>query len=35
MKNLFKPLAKSILISLLLAAATSTTDSAIHKKIIG
>ena len=31
--NVLKPLAKSILISLVLAAAASATDAAIHKKI--
>ena len=31
--NVFKPLAKSVLIPLELTAATSTIDAAIHKKI--
>ena len=35
MKNLLKPLAKSVLISLGLTAATSATDAAIHKKMFG
>ena len=34
MKNVLKPLAKSVLIPLELTAAASTTDAAIHKKII-
>ena len=33
MKHVFKPLSKSILISLELTAATSTTYAAIHKKM--
>ena len=33
--NVFKPLAKSVLISLGLTAAASATDAAIHKKIFG
>ena len=35
MKNVLKPLAKSVLIPLGLTAAASATDAAIHKKIIG
>ena len=35
MGNLFKPLAKSVLIPLGLTAAASTTDAAIHKKMLG
>ena len=35
MKNLRKPLAKSILISLRLKAAASATDAAIHQKMFG
>ena len=35
MKNVFKPLAKSVLISLRLTAAVSTADAGIHKKILG
>ena len=35
MKNLLKPLAKSILMPLGLTAAISTTDAAIHKKMFG
>ena len=35
MKNIVKPLAKSILISLGLTAAVSAADAWIHKKIIG
>ena len=34
-KNVFKPLAKSILIPLALTAAALATDSAIHRKIFG
>ena len=34
-KNLLKPLAKSVLIQLRLKAATSATDPAIHKKMFG
>ena len=34
-KNVLKPLAKSVLIPLGLTAATSATDSAIHKKMFG
>ena len=34
MKNVIKPLAKSVLIPLRLAAATSTADAGIHKKIL-
>ena len=33
--NVIKPLAKSLLIPLGLAAAASATDAAIHKKILG
>ena len=33
MKNVLKPLAKSVLIPLRLTAAASATDAAIHKKI--
>ena len=33
--NMLKPLAKSVLISLGLAAAASATDAAIHKKLFG
>ena len=33
MKNVFKPLAKSVLILLVLTVAASTTDAAIHKKM--
>ena len=33
MKNVFKPLAKSVLIPLRLTAAASATDAAIHKKM--
>ena len=33
--NVFKPLAKSVLIPLGLIAAESSTDAAIHKKIFG
>ena len=32
---MFKPLAKSVLISLGLTAAASATDAGIHKKILG
>ena len=35
MKNVLKPLTKSVLIPLGLAAAASATDAAIHKKIFG
>ena len=35
MKNVLKPLAKSVLISLELTAAASATDAAIQKKILG
>ena len=35
MKNLFTPLAKSVLIPLGLKAAASATDAAIHKKTVG
>ena len=35
MKNVSKPLAKSVLILLGLTAAASATDAAIHKKIFG
>ena len=35
MKNILKPLAKSVLILLGLTAAASATDAAIHKKIFG
>ena len=35
MKNLFKPLAKSVLILLGLTAAASAADAGIHKKILG
>ena len=35
MKNVLKPLAKSILIPLGLRTAASVTDTAIHKKIFG
>ena len=35
MKNVLKPLAKSILIPLELTAAASATDAAIQKKILG
>ena len=35
MKNILKPLAESILISLGLIAAASATDAAIHKKMFG
>ena len=35
MKNLLKPPAKSLLISLGLTAAASETDTAIHKKLFG
>ena len=34
-KNVIKPLAKSVLIPLGLTAAASTEDSGIHKKILG
>ena len=34
-KNVLKPLAKSVLIPLGLAAAASATDAAIHKKMFG
>ena len=34
MKNLFKPLAKSVLIPLGLTAAASAADAGIHKKIL-
>ena len=35
MKNVLKPLAKSVLIPLGLTAAASATDAAIHKKMFG
>ena len=35
MKNVLKPLAKSVLIPLELTAAASATDAAIQKKILG
>ena len=35
MKNVIKPLAKSVLIPLGLTAAASAADAGIHKKIIG
>ena len=35
MKNVLKPLAKSVLIPLGLTAASSATDAAIHKKMFG
>ena len=35
MKNLIKPLAKSVLIPLGLTAAASAADAGIHKKILG
>ena len=35
MKNVLKPLAKSVLIPLGLTAPTSATDAAIHKKMFG
>ena len=35
MKNVLKPLAKSVLIPLGLIAAASATDAAIHKKMFG
>ena len=35
MKNVLKPLAKSVLIPLGLTAAASATDTAIHKKMFG
>ena len=35
MKNVLKPLAKSVLIPLELTAAGSTTDATIHKKMFG
>ena len=35
MKNVIKPLAKTVLISLGLTAAASATDGGIHKKILG
>ena len=35
MKNVFKPLAKSVLIPLELRAAASAADAGIHKKILG
>ena len=35
MKNILKPLAKSISIPLGLTAAASKTDAAIHKKMFG
>ena len=34
-KNVIKPLAKSVLIPLALTAAESATDTGIHKKILG
>ena len=35
MKNVIKPLAKSVLIPLALTVATSTADAGIHKQIVG
>ena len=35
MKNVLKPLAKSVLILLELTAAVSATDASLHKKIFG
>ena len=35
MKNILKPIAKSVLIPLGLTAEASTTDAAIHKKMFG
>ena len=35
MKSVIKPLAKSVLVPLGLAAAASVTDTGIHKKILG
>ena len=35
MKNVLKPLAKSVLIPLGLTAAASATDAAIHRKMFG
>ena len=35
MKNILKPLAKSVLIPLGLTGAASATDEAIHKKLLG
>ena len=35
MKNVLKPLAKNVIITLGLTAATSATDVAIHKKMFG
>ena len=35
MKNVIKPVAKNVLISLGLTAAASTADAGIHKKILG
>ena len=35
MKNVLKPLAKSVIITLGLTAAASATDVAIHKKMFG
>ena len=35
MKNVLKPLAKSVLIPLELTAAVSATDASLHKKIFG
>ena len=35
MKNVLKPLAKSVLIPLGLTAAASATDAAVHKKMFG
>ena len=35
MKNVIKPLAKSVLIPLGLTAAASATDAGTHKKILG
>ena len=35
MKNIIKPLAKSVFIPLGLTAATSATNAGIHKKILG
>ena len=35
MKNVTKPLAKSVLISLGLTAAASAVDAGVHKKVLG
>ena len=35
MKNVIKPLAKSVLIPLAVTAAASTADTGIHKKVLG